>query len=622
MAFGRRLLRHLGAGMAAFAGMALAPAEAQACGGFFCSVSPVDQTAEHIVFTVNGDHTVTAYVQIKYAGDKDDFAWIIPAPGVPTLNTDMPDAAMRALDTATQPRYFKNTCNSYGVPTSAIGLGGPQVTAPGADNGGVTVLATQSVGPFDTVTLEGTSADVLVQWLNDNGYRITQKMIPLIQPYVESGMHFVAMKLQADKNVSDITPIGMTYDSDQPLIPLQLTSVAAQPEMGIVTFILADKRWAPQNYIDLKIPDSLIQFDQYGNQNNYLRLVSSESDKVGGQAFVTEYAKATTDLATQIGNMFVNPNIQGAEAAQTELTGLLNKFPYLTRLYARISAEEMTLDPVFMVSSQTGDVDNVHDLTDPGFSYQQCTGQIVLPLPPEPCTFAYCGRRGSCVSLDAPLQGQPDTTMPTAACACASDATARLTTTGDNGQAAIYCESVSVNFDDPGADAATTSPACEGFSCGAHGACVAMNGNPTCQCEAGYAAIVGPSTTTPDGSTATSIDCRQLTSAKAPPLPVLPPVGQTTIPSSSGGSDGSGGSGAMQTPPASGGSGGAASTSAPSSGAAPAAAPTTSTEPHSSQSSSGCSVGRAPAKPAVGSLLVAFAAAAAARRRRKASGRS
>ena len=64
----------------ALAGLALSAASprAEACGGFFCSASPIDQTAEHILFTINDDQTVTAYVQIKYVGDKDDFAWIVP----------------------------------------------------------------------------------------------------------------------------------------------------------------------------------------------------------------------------------------------------------------------------------------------------------------------------------------------------------------------------------------------------------------------------------------------------------------------------------------------------------------------------------------------------------------
>ncbi len=37
-------------------------ASVQACGGLFCQNVPVDQQAERIIFTINNDDTITAYV--------------------------------------------------------------------------------------------------------------------------------------------------------------------------------------------------------------------------------------------------------------------------------------------------------------------------------------------------------------------------------------------------------------------------------------------------------------------------------------------------------------------------------------------------------------------------------
>jgi hypothetical protein len=511
---------------AAAAALALsaAPRDAAACGGFFCSRSPVDQTAEHILFTINDDQTVTAYVQIRYVGDKDDFAWIVPVPGLPKLSADFPDMALQSLAANTDPRYYKYSCAQRNF--SAAGSAPSAAGAADNSHSGVTVLATQAVGPFQTTTLSATGADVLVQWLGDNGYRLTDKMIPLLKPYVEGGMNFVALKLQADKAVTDIKPLGMTYDGNKPMIPIRLTAIAAQPEMGIVTWILADKKWAPENYIDLKIPDSLIQFDQYGSQNNYLALVSSETDKVGGQAFVTEYAKPTTELLNLAQQQSF---VQGPQAdARNALLPLLQKFPYITRLYARMSAEEMTDDPTFMVSSHPGDVNNVHDLSDP--SDQNCQ-PIVTPPPVDPCTFDYCGRRGVCVGAEIPGDATTGAAAATAAaCACANDATARLTTTA-NGQAAMYCEPVAQNLD--GAESSGQAPlfvaACEGFDCGAHGACVAMNGNPTCQCEGGYAAVASSAYDPSTSQYVNKVTCREV-KTKIPALPLLPAIGSTETP--------------------------------------------------------------------------------------------
>ena len=58
--------------------------EARACGGFFCQAVPINQAAEQIIFRQNGDQ-VTAVVLIQYVGDAEDFSWVLPVPGVPSL---------------------------------------------------------------------------------------------------------------------------------------------------------------------------------------------------------------------------------------------------------------------------------------------------------------------------------------------------------------------------------------------------------------------------------------------------------------------------------------------------------------------------------------------------------
>ena len=80
---------------------------AEACGGFFCTSVPVDQNAERIIFTQNGDGTVSAYVQIEYTGAAPDFSWILPLPkAIPAEAIEVPEdamAAFRELEAATTP---------------------------------------------------------------------------------------------------------------------------------------------------------------------------------------------------------------------------------------------------------------------------------------------------------------------------------------------------------------------------------------------------------------------------------------------------------------------------------------------------------------------------------------
>ncbi len=521
-----RVIRGLGA-KAFLAGLACAasammiwPKAAEACGGFFCSRTPVDQTAERIIFTVNGDGTITAYVQITYAGDRDNFAWIVPVPSRPDLDVGFPQLAMQGLDLATEPQYQNNQCFLRVASASEDSSNG---------GSGVTVIAREAVGPFDTVTLEGESAEELVSWLQDNEYRIADSMVPFIEPYVREGMKFLAMKLLPDSDVDDIEPIQMTYQSEKPMIPIRLTTVAAQPEMGVKAWILADRRYAPENFEDLKIPDELIEFDSFGFRNNYLTVVSREVDKVGGHAFVTEYAKPSAELIQMFENQFVPPNNDDAMEANEAVLNLLRQYDYVTRLYTRVSAEEMSRDPMFAVAEDQSEVDNIHNIDDPDIDPNSCE------QPPEPCVFTYCGRNGVCVKT---LEGDQD------ACVCAADTTARPTTTA-NGQLSLYCEPVALNFMSAAAGEATGPDfpdGCTDFDCGEHGECLTINGNPTCACEAGYGAVARTDNGS-DGNPINRVTCEEV-GDDIPPFPNLPPVeGSTFVTATGAGGGMSGGSG-------------------------------------------------------------------------------
>jgi hypothetical protein len=211
---------------------------------------------------------------------------------------------------------------------------------------GVQVLASGSVGPFNYHVVTSPDPQEMVIWLRDNGYRIDPEMEPLIAVYTDEGMVFLAMKLQPGGDTQDITPIRLEYESSQPMIPLRLTAVAAQPNMGVLVWVFANGRTAPLNYVDMTISDGEVLFNPFG-LNNYRQVVAQAADQAGGRAFVTEYAGPTTNL----------------RAADPTAQLLIQKYPYLTRFYTRISAEEMTVDPVFDYAWWKGDVNNIHDLS-------------------------------------------------------------------------------------------------------------------------------------------------------------------------------------------------------------------------------------------------------------------
>jgi hypothetical protein len=322
-----------------------APVSALACGGFFCTNSPVDQNAERIIFTQNGDGTISAYIQIQYTGSAPDFSWILPLPSaISAEDIEVPDDAMAAffeLEVATDPVFIPPPipeCALRDLPMMAV--------AEGADSGEVTVFATGAVGPYGFDVIGSEDPEAMIAWLRENNYRVTEEMEPLIDVYVVEGFAFLAMRLLPDKEAQDVEPVKVTYRSSTPMIPLRLTAVAANPDMAVMVWIYADKQATPENYARLEIADEDLTFFSFGG-TNYRQLMGDRADEYGGQGFITEYAAPSRELSV------VHPLLQQLGASH----------PYLTRLNTVISPEEMTVDPVFSYDPQLKDVSNIHDLS-------------------------------------------------------------------------------------------------------------------------------------------------------------------------------------------------------------------------------------------------------------------
>jgi hypothetical protein len=470
-------------GLLLAATMALARPVALACGGFFCSSTPVDQNAERVVFKIRDDGKTDMVVQITYQGKAEDFAWLLPL-AEPPAEADLgtfPQQALTSLDAQTgvsvqQPCFFGGLLGG-----GFAGGGGPLNAAPVPD--AVEVYVRAQIGTYDVAVIGSADPEATAEWLRTNGFRISDAMLGFIKLYTAEGMKFLALKLLPDKTVNDITPFKLTLPGETPGIPLRLSAVAAEPEMGIVAWILGKQRYEPANAEELTIDNKDLRFDSSTFKSNWVALVARAADAVQGRGFVVENAQPVEPLRQLAQNSFTSTPEQ--EAAQKALLDLFAGTTYLTRLYTRLSPEEMTYDPTFRRSNK-GDVSRIrtipNDNNDGGL---QCS----LPLPPsDPCDFVACGALGLCRSVES--DGQT-----VAACACADGATARATFVPD-GNAADFAKTVScidkrLSYLNPGdrnaAGEALPDP-CVGVDCGGHGKCVAMNMTPTCECEHGYVA--------------------------------------------------------------------------------------------------------------------------------------
>src|SRR5688572_21589503 len=315
---------------AVFAGCVVQSATAQACGGFFCSQSqPVNQAAERIIFTNNGDGTVTAVIQILYEGPSENFSWLLPISTVPQGDdiAVASDLAFTRLQLATNPQYNLNTrvegeCSdtagaSRGIVNAAATNDSGAVGTPGP--GGVTVAASGIVGSFEWTVLEldpmlPDPADAALMWLTANGYDVTPGAAGLIGPYLQEGMYLLALRLTKGSTSGSIRPIVLTYNAELPSIPIKLTAVAANDDMGVMTWVSAPTRAVPFNYNALELNEARINWFNAGL--NYNDVVTAAADDAGGQGFVTEFAGSGAPLAEVVWQDFEEQQWQQFRNAQ------------------------------------------------------------------------------------------------------------------------------------------------------------------------------------------------------------------------------------------------------------------------------------------------------------------
>lgn len=270
---------------------------ALACGGFFCSQQPIDQSKERIVFGVDEEAgTVEAHVQIFYQGSAEEFAWIVPVPAVPELGVSI-DALFQNLEYQTAPSFYLNwrsigDCQMFYPPME------DDAVDEDSGGGGVNIIAQSQVGPYDTVTLQATSEAELLGWLQDNSYFIPDAVGDYLAPYVADGSYFIALKLRRDKDVGDIAPIRFTYEATAASIPLVLTAIAATPDMRLQPYVFATHRAVPDNFLHVTVNEAAV--DWLGNGSNYDAVITQAANEAGGQAFATDFSGSTTPFRDQL----------------------------------------------------------------------------------------------------------------------------------------------------------------------------------------------------------------------------------------------------------------------------------------------------------------------------------
>lgn len=301
----------------------VAPQAALACGGFFCSLVPINQAAEQIVFKKQGSD-VTAIVQIQYTGEAENFSWVVPVPGVPTFSVGS-NLLFQTLEPLTRPSFNLQESGEVCLgdmpfAESVTSVGGTEGAAGESD---VDVIASETVGPFDIQVIRSEDPDALATWLTENNYDLSDRGEALIEPYVSSGMNFVVLKLSQGRSAGDVQPLVMNYQTEQLMIPIRLTAVAAEDDMGILVWLLGDGRAVPTNYPHVTVNYSQLDWfhGPLAAYSSYQQLVADAMDEAGGQGFVTDYAGTDLDVWGALDALQSQVDAQWQSLSETESRG-------------------------------------------------------------------------------------------------------------------------------------------------------------------------------------------------------------------------------------------------------------------------------------------------------------
>lgn len=336
-----------------------APREAGACGGLFCSNSPVNQNAERVLFIRRGEGDTTAVVQIQAQGNDPDFAWVVPVDSVPRDIHEEPSLTFAFLDLRTSPRYLFPGGFTGATPTRGGGcFGGADMAASAgaADDEGsaVRVWASGETGNFHYDVVSSDDTDALFTWLNDHRYQTPEAARSIVGEYVAEHKYFLALRLHSPQGVPAflVSPVAFTYDGDKPCVPIRLTRIATAPSLPVLTYVIGASRAVPMNFVQTEVEDrrvAAVGVARWRGGAVYDTLVADAVRDAGGRAWITEYADALPDDLRA--------------ALSPALQARLPATPYLTRFYSTISVDRMDRDPEFVFVQGLPPVSNVHDLT-------------------------------------------------------------------------------------------------------------------------------------------------------------------------------------------------------------------------------------------------------------------
>jgi hypothetical protein len=250
---------------------ALAGPAAAFCGFYVAKAdSKLFNKSSKVVLSRDGQSTAITMAS-DYEGTPKEFALVIPVPtfierkqiGVVEMKT------IDHLDAYTAPRLVEyhdaDPCAPPMVAMRGGGMGPLPTSAPILDSTryrGVTVEASYDVGEYDVSVLSATESDGLVNFLNDNDYKIPAGADAVLGSYIKQKMRFFVAKVNLDRMAllgsGYLRPLQVRYETAKFMLPLRLGTVNANGPQDLIIYALTKNgRVETANYRTVKLPSDV-----------------------------------------------------------------------------------------------------------------------------------------------------------------------------------------------------------------------------------------------------------------------------------------------------------------------------------------------------------------------------
>ncbi len=273
---------------------------AAACGGAFVERPRPDSvatpvTGHRMAFAVSDDRTVL-WDQIQYRGEASDSSWVLPVRPGAYIEASR-DAWFESLDAVTTARISapELTCSQPDVGSGCTcGTGGDDDSARLAgDSGGkngVTVVHRGSVGPYETVTLASTDGDTLSAWLTGHGYSVPDAVAPATAQYVAEGSDFIALRLEPDAGVEQMTPVRVVTPGPRGALPLRMVAAGVGDSVPITLYIIGEARYALPDLHESALELGNLSWDFATGETNYAAVEADAFSESFGASYLTTFA--------------------------------------------------------------------------------------------------------------------------------------------------------------------------------------------------------------------------------------------------------------------------------------------------------------------------------------------